>query len=79
LCRQYDDEAGARRADPIIHSLETLGIEHRTIRFTDVGAKDVSEFLEIGHSERELVAHIGWLGGSYFYLNTTSTIEYEQA
>jgi 5S rRNA maturation endonuclease (ribonuclease M5) len=61
-----DDEAGARYADAIVASLESRGIEHRIVCFSDVGAKDVSEFLEQGHSKEELVERMGsdWVAAS---------------
>ena len=61
-----DDVAGARYADAIIASLEARGIEYRVVRFTDVGAKDVSDFLKQGHSKAELVERMGsdWVGES---------------
>jgi hypothetical protein len=52
------DVAGQRYADAVKASLEAEGIEYRIVTFEDVGAKDVTEFLE-EHSVEELVRRIG--------------------
>lgn len=54
-----DDEPGAVFAEKVTESLNNRGIEPRIIRFTDVGAKDISDFLAGGHSKEELAARIG--------------------
>ncbi len=53
------DEAGARYAAAIRASLERRGIPYRVVTFSDVGAKDVTEYLEQGHSKEELIDRMG--------------------
>ncbi len=53
------DEAGANYAADVKASLEAEGIEYRVVSFEDVGAKDVTEFLEGGHTVEELAQRIG--------------------
>ena len=49
------DEAGQKYAKQVVESLKKLNIEHRVITFNDVGAKDVSEFLDSGHTNDEIL------------------------
>jgi len=49
---------GVEHAEQVKASLEAEGIECRVVTFEDVGAKDVTEFLE-EHSVKELVRRIG--------------------
>lgn len=56
-----DDKPGKQYEDAIRASLEKRGIEFRIVKFTDVGAKDVTEFLEQGHSREDLERRIGTL------------------
>ena len=53
------DEAGQKYAKQVVESLKKLNIEHRVITFNDVGAKDVSEFLDSGHTNDEILERIG--------------------
>jgi 5S rRNA maturation endonuclease (ribonuclease M5) len=53
------DEPGARFAADVKASLEAEGIEYRVVTFGDVGQKDVTDFLEAGHSVEELAERIG--------------------
>lgn len=53
------DAAGERYRDAIIGSLESRGIEYRVVSFADVGAKDVSEFIEKGGTKADVVARVG--------------------
>lgn len=57
------DEAGARFAEKVAASLQQRGIEHRIVTFREAGAKDISEFIDAGHSKEELVEKVGrdWL------------------
>ena len=52
------DEAGRRYEDAVRASLDVEGIAYRVVKFDDVGAKDVSDFL-LEHSAAELVQRIG--------------------
>ena len=54
------DNPGRRYAERIRRSLDARGIEHRTVSFEDVGAKDVTEFLEAGHTVQELINRVDW-------------------
>lgn len=53
------DEPGARFAASVEASLKAEGIEYRVVSFEDVGAKDVTEFMEAGHTAEELAQRIG--------------------
>jgi hypothetical protein len=53
------DEAGAKFAADVKASLHAEGIEYRVVSFEDVGAKDVTDFLEAGHTAEELAQRIG--------------------
>jgi len=53
------DEAGAKFAASVKASLEAEDIEYRVVSFDDVGAKDVTDFLEAGHTVEELAQRIG--------------------
>jgi DNA primase len=54
-----DDPPGARYAENVAASLWRRGIQSRIVRFRDTGAKDLSDFIETGHSKEELVDRIG--------------------
>jgi 5S rRNA maturation endonuclease (ribonuclease M5) len=71
-----DDEAGARYANAIVASLESRGIKYRVVRFTDTGAKDVSDFLADGHSKEELVER---MGSDWVAVSAPSAVERPQA
>ena len=53
------DAAGAKFAADVKASLHAEGIEYRVVSFEDVGAKDVTDFLEAGHTAEELAQRIG--------------------
>ncbi len=53
------DEPGKKFAENVKASLEAEGIEYRTVTFDDVGQKDVSDFLQAGHTAEELAQRIG--------------------
>lgn len=55
-----DDEPGARYAASIGASLDQRGIAYRTVSFhDDADVKDLSDFMEAGHTREELVERIG--------------------
>jgi 5S rRNA maturation endonuclease (ribonuclease M5) len=54
-----DDAAGKRFAAEVAESLDSRKVEHRTVTFTDFGAKDVSDFLRNGGTVGQLAQRIG--------------------
>jgi 5S rRNA maturation endonuclease (ribonuclease M5) len=60
-----NDEAGRRFESKVIASLQDRRIECRVVRFEDVGANDVTEFIELGYGRSELADRIGtdWVSG----------------
>lgn len=53
------DEPGQKYAAAVEASLVAEGIDYRVVTFEDVGQKDVTDFLQAGHSEQELARRIG--------------------
>jgi DNA-binding MarR family transcriptional regulator len=53
------DAPGARFAADVEASLKSEGIEYRVVTFADAGHKDITEFLEAGHTVKELAERIG--------------------
>lgn len=54
-----DDVPGATYAEKVAASLRLRDMEPRIVSFHDDGAKDLSEFIEAGHTADELVERIG--------------------
>ena len=67
-----DDEPGQIFAHRVAASLDQRGIEYRVVKFSDVGAKDISEFIHNGHTKEELVERVG---GDWLSVATPSLID----